>query len=466
MSEPLPEVPELSLGRAPQELIDYFEHVYLEREKLTAELMRVADRMHGSARVSEQEFVGDELALLMNCHPETGGAFVAKSVLACSIPQLMASMETGELTERHVHAASDELHSSLSNPDDREAVLHTVLERCRVRVSTPGRRWPFPGELRRMLRKEALQFDQAAADRRRERTRRDREVSATPLPDGAVNLAITGPAEQTGAMYEAIDAFAGTLAGPGDERTRDQLRYDAAFALLTGTRPGSDGSEMPAMHGQIIVPISTALGADVELGELVGYGPLLPSTTRELLAHAEAVQRVLVDAATGQVIGVDDPEPYDLEPLDWMLTQPASIPYPRTDPDGNTTISGCAPHGRREGPGAYRPTPRLIRLVKTRDRTCRFPGCRRHARSCDVDHPVPYPLGATEPCNLHCLRLLHECSRCRGMSPGRDSTRSRSLRRGGLGGASGGCGRCRSGAIRCSLRAGCEGQSVGNRGWL
>jgi hypothetical protein len=57
--------------------------------------------------------------------------------------------------------------------------------------------------------------------------------------------------------------------------------------------------------------------------------------------------------------------------------------------------------------GAYTPPAALAEHVRTRDQTCRFPGCRRAARWCDLDHRVPYPHGPTCACNLCCLCRHH-----------------------------------------------------------
>ncbi len=62
--------------------------------------------------------------------------------------------------------------------------------------------------------------------------------------------------------------------------------------------------------------------------------------------------------------------------------------------------------GRRAGPG-YRPSAKLARFVRARDLTCRFPGCTAPAEFCDIDHVIPYPLGATHPSNLACLCRKH-----------------------------------------------------------
>jgi hypothetical protein len=56
---------------------------------------------------------------------------------------------------------------------------------------------------------------------------------------------------------------------------------------------------------------------------------------------------------------------------------------------------------------AYRPPPWLVRLVKDRDGTCRFPGCTIRAARCDVDHVITHPRGPTEEPNLMCLCRHH-----------------------------------------------------------
>lgn len=55
----------------------------------------------------------------------------------------------------------------------------------------------------------------------------------------------------------------------------------------------------------------------------------------------------------------------------------------------------------------YRPGVGLARYVRATDRHCRFPGCRRPAVQCDLDHVVPYPAGLTGPQNLACLCRYH-----------------------------------------------------------
>jgi hypothetical protein len=73
--------------------------------------------------------------------------------------------------------------------------------------------------------------------------------------------------------------------------------------------------------------------------------------------------------------------------------------------------------GRPLGPPppspGYRPGEALDRFVRSRDRRCRFPGCRARPIRADLDHTVPWPAGPTSAANLTCLcrhhhRLSHQ----------------------------------------------------------
>ncbi|MGD9619872.1 MAG: DUF222 domain-containing protein [Mycolicibacterium sp.] len=56
---------------------------------------------------------------------------------------------------------------------------------------------------------------------------------------------------------------------------------------------------------------------------------------------------------------------------------------------------------------SYRPSTALQEFIRTRDLTCRFPGCDRPAVAADIDHTQPWPTGATHPSNLKIYCRLH-----------------------------------------------------------
>jgi hypothetical protein len=68
--------------------------------------------------------------------------------------------------------------------------------------------------------------------------------------------------------------------------------------------------------------------------------------------------------------------------------------------------TGACGHARETF--AYQPSAALRNLIKIRNATCTFPGCRRTARRCDDDHTVPYDQGGrTCECNLSPLCRRH-----------------------------------------------------------
>lgn len=382
------------LGPVPDPLLDAYEEAFVARQRALLAEWRAVIAALQACPVREREFLFDELALRMNVAPQTAAVLVASCALVIGLPALLDGWEAGELSDRHVSAVLDELHACADDPAVRTAVLDRVLRRCRERAAA-GLGWPRPGELRRMIRAAALVHDLDAARQRKERKDAQRGVHAAGLPDGQAYLCVTGPAEQVAAMHTAIEQAAQAM-DPKDGRTREQREFDAANALLTqGTcEDGGPGlGEQVRLEVQVVVPVDTADGSGDALGELPGHGPVHPDTCRDLLAQAEVLRRVCVDAITGAVLAVDDPIAVGRD----VAAIAQALQQMRIDPVVVRDLST----------EAYRPTRRAVTFVKTRDRTCRFPGCTRPARYADLDHRDAWPRGRTTPDNLHCLCRHH-----------------------------------------------------------
>jgi len=127
---------------------------------------------------------------------------------------------------------------------------------------------------------------------------------------------------------------------------------------------------LPEHHGhrpavQVTVALSTMLGCDESPADLDGYGPITAQTARRIAADPTGTwRRLLTDPATGRL-----------------------LEYGRT---------------------TYRAPADLTDYVIARDRRCTFPGCRRPARHCDLDHADPWCSGGdTCPHNLHALCRRH-----------------------------------------------------------
>ncbi|UOE43023.1 HNH endonuclease signature motif containing protein [Agromyces larvae] len=151
--------------------------------------------------------------------------------------------------------------------------------------------------------------------------------------------------------------------GSDTSRTLDQRRADAFRDLLIdGRTDGGVTGRSIAPTVAVTVPVLTLLGARDEPATLDGYGPIDADTARRLATHAPSFTRILTHPVTGAVLDVD----------------------------------------RR----SYRPPAELATWVRLRDETCRFPGCNRSARGCDLDHTVAWVDGGRTAHD----NLAHLCS--------------------------------------------------------
>ncbi|NBR93329.1 MAG: HNH endonuclease [Actinobacteria bacterium] len=118
-----------------------------------------------------------------------------------------------------------------------------------------------------------------------------------------------------------------------------------------------------AMTINVIVDLPTLLGLADNPAELSGYGAIPASLAREL-ATSNQWRRFVTDPISGELLE-------------------------------------C---GRER----YQPPDALVDFINARDKTCRFPGCRRSAELSDIDHAIPWDKGGeTNPENLGALCRRH-----------------------------------------------------------
>jgi hypothetical protein len=103
------------------------------------------------------------------------------------------------------------------------------------------------------------------------------------------------------------------------------------------------------------------MGEDEGPADLAGRSPIDSATARELAGNTPSWDRLLTHPVTGTVLECD----------------------------------------------TYRPTNAMIRLLRARDRRCRFPGCRQPAIRCELDHTIAASHGGP----THVRNLAHLCKR-------------------------------------------------------
>jgi len=309
---------------------------------------------------------GQLIAARIGVAPSTGADRVATAAqLVDELPDTVAAMRAGDIDYPKAAALAVGVRG-LDPPDgmaDRasgEPITPDGIRRGLV-GQVESRVLPRAGGRSLRQHRDAIAHAVAAvaprtAEQRHQQAREDRRIDSSPAPDAMAWLNIYGPAEDVTAIRTMLDAAADAAATePGEQRTTDQLRFDALAALAwasldSGHLGGCQHApRLGARHGRaaavaVTVPLSTLIGLDDTPGQLDGYGPITADVARRIAA-AGTWRRLLTDPATGALLD----------------------------------------HGRTR----YTPPQDLIDHVLARDRTCRFPTCSQPARRCQIDHTIP-----------------------------------------------------------------------------
>lgn len=274
-------------------------------------------------------------------------------------PATLDALATGRISRAHLSVIV-EAGVAIEGAEARAAYERLVIERAAV--ETPGRLRPIARHLAEHVQPRSIDERHAAA-------RMQRRVTVTDLDDGMAELLAILPATLARGIHDRLTQAARAVmtdaAASEDPRSIDEIRADLLCDLTLTGLPAVHGGGLDAIAGsvQITVPVLSLLGHEAGAAFLVGHGPIDLDTAKRLTAGAAGWDRVLTHPITGAVLSVD----------------------------------------------RYRPTEKLRRLLRARDETCRFPGCRMSALRADLDHTHDAALGgATEFENLaHLCRRHH-----------------------------------------------------------
>ena len=349
-----------------RELLTGLERVRNAAEATAAQVMvaiaEEADRLDaaeyaatGLPSRSHGEFVPDEIGVLLACTKAAAGRRYGLALRVERYPQVLRAWSSGCIDERKVQTICDEI-AVLDDQDvtaDADAfAIHELTERLEVDGVDHARNHTWT-QTREWMRRRVLAAVPEIAELRRCRAERERMVQVTPADDGMSHLWAVLPSVPAREFEQALTAAAQAL-GSDDPRTMDQRRADLMLDWLLGP------DHAPVVHLHLVGGDSS-VDASPATAWLPGVGQLTQAQTSELVLSARTV------------------------------VTPAAADC------------ACEP--------GYRPSAPLERAVRTRDVTCRFPGCRRNAigtgTGTDVDHTVPWPAGITAADNLAVLCRRH-----------------------------------------------------------
>jgi hypothetical protein len=391
------------------------------------------------------EWAVDEVATALSITSAKAQAWMVQSLqLVDRLPATLEALESGALTWDHATAMCQVV--SPLDDDLRPAAEARLLARLGHKT---------PTQLRAAAHRVVQRLDGQAISRRVEAALRERGIAVYPTGDGLGSLSVTNlPLPVLRAVQDALRQYADAARTPDDPRTRQQRMVDCLVDLVL--RPGDHGLAPVQAQLTVVATVHTLLGGD-DPGQ-VG-GDIVPAETVRALARSLGLlpgEPQVAEASTGEQTGdtlptttvlnttrPDDPGPAPAVGDDVPRNGTDAVAAGLSDLLGARTLIGTTlghrPQvavvddltgqllaltdaaglraGRALGPppptDAYTPSAELSRHVWQRDRRCRFPGCRRPGRRCDLHHVVRWPLGDTSADNLCCLcrhhhRLVHQ----------------------------------------------------------
>ncbi len=341
----------------------------------------------------------EELALALRVSPLSMGnriaaarELIAHPGLAALVASAAISAWSARLVVREVAGLPEETAGT---------IVAEVVQRIRVRIASGRRPWTS-AEVGRAARALRLRLAADEEQTLRQHARADRRVQVFEDRHGMAVLHAVIDATSAVRIHRRLSAIAHGLDDP--ERSRDQARADVLVDLLLGSSasadrswPGSSGAADCAepAHGGHVHP-----GDDVDSGMASGDRPRV---TRVADPDGGRPQiNVVVSLATLLALAEDPAEVPGLGPIPQDLARALAA-----DGRWRAWITDASGTVVATGSGTYVPSDGVARLVRAREPYCRMPGCRRAAERCDLDHAVPWPMGATSVSNLGPLCRRH-----------------------------------------------------------
>ena len=321
-----------------------------------------ARRMPWSPEEATREEFTCEVASLLRLPRRTAETLIeASRALAEDLPATRAALAAGTISYRHAQVIIDEAWGVPAGTDPAAAkAARAAFEGALV----PDAELLTTAKLAERARRVRERTHPETITARHKKGVADRHVVFQALNDGLAALWLIGDAERVQAAYHRTLDLALALQGPDEDRTLTQLAADVCTDVLThGVTESGLGTGIRAQVN-VTVPVLTLLEQSEEPGYLAGYGPIDPGTARRLAAGAPGFTRLLTHPETGVVLSM--------------------------------------------GRDTYKPPAGVKKWLEVRDETCTFPGCRRAAHRCDLDHSTEWQHGGhTDVMNLSHLCPYH-----------------------------------------------------------
>lgn len=276
------------------------------------------------------------------------------------LPNTCSALAVGEISSAHANAIARETASAL-NRGLPESVIFEIENRAIAYAE-----FHTPTQVGNLVRKVIAQRSPEEFEDSVRTAQEERRVSCFDEPDGMSTVIALLPAHEAKIVMNALEAFILRAGETGDDRSKDMKRADALAAIASQFLSSSLDDVAPhrrPLTVNVTIDLPTLLGLAENPGELAGYGAIPASVAREIASDARW-KRFITEPITGNLLD----------------------------------------YGRER----YEPPQALKDFLIARDRTCRFPGCRRSAILSDLDHAQSWDSGgATSSENLGALCRRH-----------------------------------------------------------
>ena len=282
------------------------------------------------------------------------------------LPNTCSALATGEISPAHATVIAKETAAAIRDGLSESAIFE-IEQRAIAHAE-----FHTPGQVANQVRTSIARIAPETFEETVARARDTRKVSCYTESDGISTIVAILPAADAQIVMNSIESFIRAAASEidpeadADPRSADMKRADALTAIASAYLSTAADSVTPhrrPISVNVTIDLPTLLGLAENPGQLAGYGAIPASVARELAADGKW-KRFVTDPQTGNLLD----------------------------------------YGRQ----SYEPPQALIDFLIARDRTCRFPGCRRSAALSDIDHAQSWETGGrTSPDNLGALCRRH-----------------------------------------------------------
>jgi hypothetical protein len=349
--------------------------LYALRQRAIAAVAGLVPSEGGGPLSGVDEAEREDISTALRLAPATAQSRIdIARTLVNNLPNTCSALVTGEISSAHATAIARETAAAIRDGAP-ESVIFEIEQRAIAYAE-----FHTPGQVANHVRTNVAKFAPEEFEEITNRATALRRVSCYNEADGMSTVVAILPAADAQIVMNSIEAFilrqdqldSGSRVtrtsgeGTSTKLTIDQRRADALSAICTNFLSEISETVTPQRRPltvNVTIDLPTLLGLAENPGQLAGYGPIPASVARELASDAKW-KRFITEPQTGNL-------------LDF-------------------------------GRESYEPPQQLKDFLIARDRTCRFPGCRRSALLSDLDHAESWDSGgSTSPDNIGALCRRH-----------------------------------------------------------